>query len=221
MRIAVMLILGLLGINVFADAPIEVLSEDDSFIVEPSPDFSDNKYDKIAQQVQQISDRVKKLEKTQVNITKLQLDLAKLAASIQHPKQPIKPKEPQIDIVDENVAVYHKGLSSLQAKNYPRAQEFFKQYIAAGSGKYINDAYYHLGEIAFFAEDFEISSKYFLWLLEHDNNKYIANVYLKLAIINEKQDMRDKARNYLVKLLKNYPDTSEAHIAKIKLKRHY
>lgn len=115
---------------------------------------------------------------------------------------------------------YETAFNFLNKKEYDKAitgfQSFVKQYPASS---YTGNAHYWLGEIYYLKDKSSLANKEFQYIItNYPDNTKVADATLKLALIAMSEGNYTKAKNYLTKVQKQYPGTTAAKIATLRLK---
>lgn len=127
----------------------------------------------------------------------------------------------------EDEKKFEKAYSALLSKDYDIASAMFSSFLwEYPESKLLPDAYFWLAEVNFvrYSEDsanttaIEMAELNFLKLVnEYPQYPNTKNALLKLGIIAELSNNKDNAKFYFQRLINQYPNTSPAAIAKIKL----
>lgn len=119
----------------------------------------------------------------------------------------------------DKAAMYAAAYQAFKAGHYAKAQEAFQAFLAAHpSGEYSDNAQYWIGECYFFEKKYEKA------ILEYEKvtKKFPSSSKVPYAILKQGisfQNLGDKtsARLLLQQVIKDYPNTSQARIARSKL----
>lgn len=85
-------------------------------------------------------------------------------------------------------------------------------------GAYLSDVHYWLGEINFLQKNFSAAEKEFKIVVDkYSGSRRISNAMLKLALVHQNQGKKEQAKKELNRVIKRYPDTSAAQLAKQQL----
>ena len=117
---------------------------------------------------------------------------------------------------DLDEALYYKGLSQLRLEKYPEAQETFNLLISGFPKQNLRDKAY-LGFIDSLYLDGNYENALIIaeeLLAKSPKSEFISLIYLKLARANIKLVNWQKAKDYLNKIIKEFPNSFEAHTAK-------
>jgi len=122
-----------------------------------------------------------------------------------------QPSKPELD-----EALYYLGLSQLRLSNYEEARKTFNLLISGFPKDNLRDKAY-LG----FIDSLNMDGKYPAalkvaeeFLSKSPHSEYLSLIYLKLARTNLKLGEWSKARDYLKKIMGNFPNSMEAHTAR-------
>lgn len=96
-----------------------------------------------------------------------------------------------------------------------KLREYLKQYP---HGAYVANAHYWLGEINFLQKSFDAAEEEFnLVVKKYAKSKRVADAMLKLALVHQNQGREVEAKHELQKVVKLYPGTPAARLAKQQL----
>lgn len=193
----------------------------------------------ISSRLTQLEERQKKLEEQQVrteeridlisqNITSLRLELERLRANrtvMETPKvdQPPPASQGQTQGYEKD---YEEAMRLYHLRQLHQAKEKFIDFIKKNPKTPLTDnAYLWLGVVYRDLGDWQKAQAVWLTLVERckrgemvDCNKLPA-VYLQLAKLYEQRNDQQKAKEYYEAILKEFPLSEEANIAKAKLGR--
>ncbi len=114
--------------------------------------------------------------------------------------------------------IYNDAYSSMSNKNYDSAVYGFKQYISKfPEGELAKGAYYNLGESLYAKKKWKDAAISYANLLDK-YPKYFrtpsARIKYALSILKLPENKKDEALRYLKSVIKDYPDSAEAKMAK-------
>lgn len=129
--------------------------------------------------------------------------------------------ERQREEVNKNLLpakIYNDAYSSMINKNYDSAVYGFKKYISKfPEGELAKGAYYNLGESLYAKKKWKDAAISYANLLDK-YPKYFrvpsARIKYALSILKLPENKRDEALRYLKSVIKDYPDSAEAKLAK-------
>jgi len=119
----------------------------------------------------------------------------------------------------DKAGAYAAAYQTFKNGNYAKAREAFQEFLAAyPSGEYADNAQYWIGECYFFERQFEKA------ILEYEKvtRKFPSSNKVPYALVKQAlsfQNLGDKASAKLLlqQVIKDYPDTSQARVARSKL----
>ncbi len=113
---------------------------------------------------------------------------------------------------------YQTAIDLLPEKKHEsenKLREYIKQYP---KGTYVANAHYWLGDINFIQKNFDAAEEEFKVVIDkHAKSKRVADAMLKLALVHQNQGREAQAKEELQKVIKRYPGTSAAQLAKQQL----
>ena len=123
-------------------------------------------------------------------------------------------KKPVKKDLDE--ALYYQGLSQLRLVRYKEARDTFNLLISGFPKKSLRDkAYLGFIDSLYMDGDYVDALKISQELLaKSPKSEFLSLIYLKLARANIKLVNWQKAKDYLNKIIKEFPNSLEAHTAK-------
>jgi TolA-binding protein len=118
---------------------------------------------------------------------------------------------------------YYSGLSYVRTGEYRKAQDVFEALLAGGVNSKIQDlVYLGLFDSYYLQEKYQEAHGIIEKLLKlNSKSEYLSVIYLKYARVNLKLTHWEDARNYLEKIVSNFPGSLEAHTAKQLLNEKY
>jgi tol-pal system protein YbgF len=136
-------------------------------------------------------------------------------------KEPIK--EPEADVTANNgkeLQSYETAFNLLNKKDYEKAILGFKSFIQDyPSSSYTVNAHYWLGEIYYLKDKPDQANKEFQAIItNYPDNPKVADALLKVALISMDAGNYAKAKVNLAKVQKQFPGSTAAKIATLRLK---
>jgi tol-pal system protein YbgF len=127
---------------------------------------------------------------------------------------------PGVDPVKEQKA-YQSAFNLLKAGRYDQAAKSFQKFLGAyPDGKYSDNAQYWLGESYYVTRNFDSALREFDKLVtQHPDSQKVTHALLKIGYIHDELGQKDKAREVLTDLTKNYPRSTAAGLAAKRLER--
>jgi len=115
-----------------------------------------------------------------------------------------------------NEALYYLGLSQLRLAHYQQAKETFKQLqTAADKGTFYDKASIGLADTFLLNEQYpEALAEAQRILSKSPRSEFLSLIYLKIARANFKLAQWKEAATYLNKILTEFPESLETHIAR-------
>ncbi|MBU2530085.1 MAG: tol-pal system protein YbgF [Elusimicrobia bacterium] len=114
--------------------------------------------------------------------------------------------------------IYSDAYSSMSNKNYDSAVAGFKQYITKfPEGELAEGAYYNLGESLYAKKEWKDAAISYANLLDKYPKSFrvpSARIKYALSILELPEDKKDEALRYIQSVVKDYPDSKEATLAK-------
>lgn len=116
---------------------------------------------------------------------------------------------------------YQQAFDLLNQGRYSEASEAFQSFLARyPDGKYAENAQYWLGETRYATRNFPVALKEFQRLLnQNPQSPKAPGAMLKIGYIQIEQGETAKAKDTLTALIKRYPDSTEAQLARQRLSR--
>jgi tol-pal system protein YbgF len=144
--------------------------------------------------------------------------VAAVGAATQAGGSPAAPAS--IDPVKEQQA-YQSAFNLLKAGRYDQAAKSFQKFLDEyPSGKFADNAQYWLGESYYVTRSFDNALSEFNKLVsEHPDSQKVTHALLKVGYILDELGQKDKAREVLTALTKNYPQSTAAGLAAKRLER--
>jgi tol-pal system protein YbgF len=114
--------------------------------------------------------------------------------------------------------MYQTAIDLLPDKKHEsenKLRDYLKQYP---KGAYVANTHYWLGEINFLQKNFDAAEEEFRVVVnKYAKSKRVADAALKLALVHQNQGREAEAKQELQKIIKRYPGTSAAQLAKQQL----
>lgn len=131
-----------------------------------------------------------------------------------------QPAATSVDPVKEQQA-YQTAFNLLKAGRYDQAAKSFQQFLVDyPSSKFADNAQYWLGESYYVTRNFDGAMREFEKLVEqHPDSQKLTHALLKVGYIHDELGQKDKAREVLTDLTKNYPNSTAAGLASKRLER--
>lgn len=135
-------------------------------------------------------------------------------------KTPSSLQSPLIEKSEPNtLSDYERAIEAIRNKKYSEAKDLLVQYLAAHpKDKLAGNAHFWLGEVYYqlnkkylARREFEIVRK------QHSSNAKAPNALLKIGYIEIDDENFGKAKEIFREIIKTFPGTPSAHLAKIKL----
>ena len=116
---------------------------------------------------------------------------------------------------------YQAAVNLLMKKNYAKAGEAFKAYLAHyPQGAYTANAYYWLGEVNLMTKQLNQAAMAFQTVItKYPKSDKLADARLKLAMVHSQQGSLPMARAELKKIKADYPNSTIAQLATIQLQQ--
>jgi len=121
----------------------------------------------------------------------------------------------------EEQDAYSAAFALLKQGRYAKAVDAFKQFLTKHpDGQYTDNAQYWLGEAYYVTRQFPAAMKEFTKLLaQHPESRKVPGAKLKIGFIYQELGKSAEARKTLEDLVKTYPDTPAARLARDRLRR--
>ena len=116
---------------------------------------------------------------------------------------------------------YQAAFNLLKAGRYDQAAKAFQRFLADyPTGKFTDNAQYWLGESYYVTRNFDSALREFNTLVSgHPDSQKVTHALLKIGYIHDELGQKDKARDVLTDLTKNYPQSTAAGLAAKRLER--
>lgn len=121
----------------------------------------------------------------------------------------------------EQSALYQEAFGALQIKRYEESEKLFRQYLKQSPrGKYAANAHYWLGEL-YYVDGQTNQAKMEMKLVadQFPQSSKVPAAQLKLALIHLDENQIQKAKGGFQQIVKQYPDSSAANLARRYLKQ--
>ena len=116
--------------------------------------------------------------------------------------------------------MYQTAIDLLPDKKYEASESKLREYLKMyPKGVYVANAHYWLGEINFLQKNFDAAEEEFKIVVEkYSKAKRVSDATLKLALVHQNQGRKaETVKEELKQLIKRYPGTSAAQLAKQQL----
>ncbi|MDH3316021.1 MAG: tol-pal system protein YbgF [Gammaproteobacteria bacterium] len=132
----------------------------------------------------------------------------------------LSPSAPQVDSAEEQRA-YQAAFDLLKSGRYDQSTQAFKDFLAKyPSGQYTDNANYWLAEAYYVTRKFEPALKQFqLLVAEYPQSQKLTHALLKIGYIHDELGQRKEAEQVLDDLIKRFPDSTAAGLARKRLQR--
>ena len=122
------------------------------------------------------------------------------------------------NVFDDEQAAYQKAKKRIDDKEYNAAIAEMSLYLEIfPQGQYVAQAHYWLGELYTVLEvpEFDNAQKHFQLILnEHAQHSKVPDALFKLGKLNDQQGKKAQAKVFFDRLLKDYPSSSAATLAR-------
>lgn len=154
-------------------------------------------------------------------ITKIQPDTVEKTNTNLKTKTITKESEPDASANNsKELQSYEAAFNLLNKKDYDKAITGFKTFIQEyPSSSYVVNAHYWLGEIYYLKDKPDLANKEFqIIVTNYPDNQKVADAMLKVALMAMDAGNYAKAKANLTKVQKQFPGTTAAKIATLRLK---
>ena len=116
---------------------------------------------------------------------------------------------------------YQSAFNLLKAGRYDQAAKSFQKFLGEyPTGKFADNAQYWLGESYYVTRNFDNALREFNTLVsDHPDSQKVTHALLKIGYIHDELGQKEKAREILTDLTKNYPQSTAAGLAAKRLER--
>jgi tol-pal system protein YbgF len=116
---------------------------------------------------------------------------------------------------------YQSAFNLLKAGRYDQAAKSFQKFLGVyPDGKFSDNAQYWLGESYYVTRNFDSALREFDKLItQHPDSQKFTHALLKIGYIHDELGQKEKARDVLTDLTKNYPRSTAAGLAAKRLQR--
>lgn len=130
------------------------------------------------------------------------------------------PAAPPVDSAEEQRA-YQAAFDLLKSGRYDQSTQAFRDFLVKyPSGQYTDNANYWLAEAYYVTRKFEPALKQFeLLVSEYPQSQKLTHALLKIGYIYDELGQREKAEQTLDDLIKRFPDSTAAGLARKRLQR--
>lgn len=131
----------------------------------------------------------------------------------------VPPPPPRVDKTQPGDAEYREALKSYQSGQMDIALAKLKEFVSKFSQhNNIDHAYFFLAECEFEKQAFAKAAEHYQQVVTaYRKSSKVPDALLKLAIAQEKQARRDLARQTFNQLVRDYPSTAVADVARVRL----
>lgn len=114
--------------------------------------------------------------------------------------------------------MYQTAIDLLPEKKHESENKLREYLVQYPKGVYAANAHYWLGDINFIQKNFDAAEEEFKIVIDkYAKSKRVADAMLKLALVHQNQGREKEAKEELQKIIKRYPGTSAAQLAKQQL----
>jgi len=133
---------------------------------------------------------------------------------------PLTTTAPPADSVEEQRS-YQTAFDLLKSGRYDQATQAFQEFLAKyPSGQYADNANYWLAEAYYVTRKFEPALKQFEQLVaDYPQSQKLTHALLKIGYIHDELGQREQAEQVLDDLIKRFPDSTAAGLARKRLQR--
>lgn len=116
---------------------------------------------------------------------------------------------------------YEKAIEAIRNKQYAEAQNLLVQHLAVHpKDKLAGNAHFWLGEVYYQQNKKQLAKREFeIIKKQYPTNPKVPNALLKMGYIEVDEENFGKAKEIFKGIIKTFPDTPSAHLAKIKLNK--
>ena len=115
--------------------------------------------------------------------------------------------------------MYQTAIDLLPSKKYEASGNKLRNYLRLyPQGVYAANAHYWLGEINFLQKNYDAAEEEFKTVIDrYSKAKQVPDAMLKLALVHQNQGRDNRAKQELQAVVKNYPGSAAAQLAKSQL----
>lgn len=119
----------------------------------------------------------------------------------------------------EEQQMYQTAIDLLPDKKYEASESKLRGYLKSyPKGAYVANAHYWLGEINFLQKNFDAAEEEFRVVVDkHAKSKRVSDAMFKLALVHQNQGRDAQSKQELKQIMKRFPGTSAAQLAKQQL----
>ncbi len=175
--------------------------------------------------LQDLSDRLQKLESaaSQTSSAAVASGVSVTKNDTEKPVQETKSDKPVVSSgasSDDAKALYEESFGYVRANDYKKAENGFNSLIKKyPDSDLVPNSYYWLGQILYKQKDYQKSRENFLNVTKFKDSPKRSDSIYKLGLIEENLKNIDKAKKFYQVVIKTYPGTTEAVLAKKSLDR--
>jgi tol-pal system protein YbgF len=132
----------------------------------------------------------------------------------------LSPAAPPVDSAEEQRA-YQAAFDLLKSGRYDQAAKAFQDFLGQyPSGQYADNANYWLAEAFYVTRKFEPALKQFEQLVaDYPQSQKLTHALLKIGYIHDELGQREQAKQVLDDLIKRFPDSTAAGLARKRLQQ--
>jgi tol-pal system protein YbgF len=144
-------------------------------------------------------------------------DVVKESKEIKEGDDAVKPKNDQAFLKEQQT--YQTAIDLLPDKKYEASGNKLRSYLKIyPKGVYAANAHYWLGEINFLQKNFDAAEEEFKIVIDkYAKSKRVSDALFKIALVHQNQGRDGQAKQELKRIIKRYPGTSAAQLAKLQL----
>jgi tol-pal system protein YbgF len=131
-------------------------------------------------------------------------------------RPPVVPADP-----DQEKPAYQNAFTLLKQGNYPQALSAFQAFVATyPNGALVDNAQYWLGETSYVTRDYDTAMADFEKVLTlYPASDKVPGALLKMGYIHVEKRRWTEAKDVLGRIVRDYPNTTEARLAQNRLDR--
>ncbi len=129
----------------------------------------------------------------------------------------VKPRTDKAYLKEQQM--YQTAIDLLPSKKYEASSSKLRDYLRLyPKGVYVANAHYWLGEINFLQKNYDAAEEEFkIVTTKYAKSKRVSDAMFKLALVHQNQGRDAQAKKELNQVVKRYPGTSAAQLAKLQL----
>jgi tol-pal system protein YbgF len=168
---------------------------------------------------QDLNQRLEKPKATEKKIKPVSSEEAITASDVVEVSDDVvaKPKTDQAFLKEQQM--YQTAIDLLPDKKYEASESKLRNYLKLyPKGVYAANAHYWLGEINFLQKNFDAAEEEFKIVIDkYTKSKRVSDALFKIALVHQNQGRDAQAKQELHRVIKRYPGTSAAQLAKLQL----